>query len=225
MVLDAPGGLFKGGREVIMTIEETELQPVIAPDEMVLWKKVGGKGEFYTGAAGGGKVISLVTSYNGQSFTVGTTSVNAPFSAASVLFKMYRIGTPGTVTAELKLADGNGKPTGAVLATGTTDGDTLTTNAAGEERTITFAAPYTLSPDTQYCIYLYASGVGGGNSLVYKYNAGEVYGGGDQIRSSDSGASWSVDANQDAYFEIGGTGTYILVNIEGTMKQILVGDI
>lgn len=70
----------------------------------------------------------------------------------SVKLKLYRINTPGTITARIRATDANGAPTGSNLCSGTTDGDTLTTDTAGEWREITFSPGALLLAGTKYAI-------------------------------------------------------------------------
>ena len=82
--------------------------------------------------------------WESQTFTASST-----YDIGSVKLKLYRIGTPGTLTVSIRATDGNGQPTGADLASGTTDGNTLTTNTSGEWREITFSSSYALTNETQ----------------------------------------------------------------------------
>ena len=75
MVLEGSGHLFKGGQEVIMTVEETAVQPNIADTEMVLWRKVGGIGEF-SHEEQDNSPINSSTKRKGQTFTVGIVDIN-----------------------------------------------------------------------------------------------------------------------------------------------------
>lgn len=91
----------------------------------------------------------------GQSFTASVS-----YDIVSVKLKLYRVGTPGTITIELYAEDGSDFPTGIALTSGTTNGNTLTTNSAGEWREITFGSPYSLVSGTKYVIVASASGWG-----------------------------------------------------------------
>jgi hypothetical protein len=81
-----------------------------------------------------------------------TAAINSALSSISLV--LYRQGSPGTLTVRLYATSG-GKPTGSALSTGTTDGDTLTTDVYGEWRTVTMSA-YTLTAGTTYAITLQA---------------------------------------------------------------------
>lgn len=83
-----------------------------------------------------------------------TTTVD--YSISAVALRMLRAGgtgTPGMITVSIRTTLA-GEPTTTVLATGTTNGNTLTTDAAGEWRTITFTSITPLSVNTKYAIVI-----------------------------------------------------------------------
>jgi len=153
--------------------------------------------ESYSGTANY-TVSTSSTSWYGQSFTTLSS-----YSATSVKLLMYKFGTPGIVTVSI-YASSAGKPTGNSLATGTTDGDTLTTNSAGEWREITFSAPYSLSNATMYCIVVSTTPSGGNGVAIKGRNSAPLYSGGTGLWSNDAGSSWSILSGVDLFFEMYG---------------------
>ena len=85
-----------------------------------------------------------------QSFTVASG-----FDIGQVKLRLLRVGSPGTITVGI-YATTAGLPTGGTLISGTTNGNTLTTNSSGGIRTIVFASTYSLSTGVQYAIVITA---------------------------------------------------------------------
>ncbi len=111
----------------------------------------------------------------------------------SVKTLMFRIGAPGTVTIGIRATDINGHPTGSNLCSGTTDGNTLTTSAAGEWRKITFGAGAALTTGTKYAIVVSDPTGDSNNSVNLRYRVGG-YANGNYEHSADSGVTWSSSA-------------------------------
>lgn len=131
-----------------------------------------------------------------QSFTPSVS-----FTIYYIKFLMYRTGSPGTITVELKVTDGDGKPTGSILASGTTNGNTLTTDSGGEWREITFSVPYTLSFGIKYIIIAHArDGVYANRAHILVDASSPTYSGGNRVYFV-SGPAWYVDVNKDLMFE------------------------
>ena len=139
--------------------------------------------------------------WQGQSFTVVTSHL-----ASSVKFKCWRVGSPGTVTVYVYAADGSGFPTGSVLATGTTSGDTLDLGTLaspieGDWREITFTTGALLRAGIKYVYVVKApSGDNPNNMFMWRQDSTQGYGTGTGITSSDSGATWTNYAG-DLMFE------------------------
>lgn len=99
-----------------------------------------------------------------------------------------------------------GDPTGADLCVGTTPGDTLPNWGAGyEEREISFGAGAALTSGVKYAIVVRALDAAGSRNdsdaiVAVKWNAG-TYANGSWYRSTDSGANWTEDADDDAWFK------------------------
>jgi len=120
-------------------------------------------------------------------------------SITSVKLKLSRNNTPGTITVSIRATSGD-VPTGADLTSGTTNGDTLTTDAGtGEWREIT-VTPFILVASTKYAIVMraandvptnYAGARGGGSGYS---NGNECYDG------ADDGATWFGTIGADLVF-------------------------
>ncbi len=119
----------------------------------------------------------------------------------SVKLKLYRVNNPGTITISIKATDINGHPTGANLVSGTTNGDTLTTDSAGEWREITLGAGYALSVGVKYAIVLTPSQLLPNEILWREDDSLATYAGGNLEYSLDAGASWAAVGDYDFMFE------------------------
>jgi len=93
-----------------------------------------------------------------------------------------------------------GDPTGADLASGTTDGDTLAQAPSWEEREITFGAPYALVSGTKYAIVIRATAASY-NTVYWNKDYTGSYANGVGYTSEDSGSSWSKDTGNDNWFK------------------------
>jgi hypothetical protein len=140
--------------------------------------------------------------WKAQTFTPSTAH-----TITSVKLKLYRVGSPGTVTVSIRATDGSGHPTGPDLCSGTTDGNTLTTATAGEWREITLGAGYNLNAATKYAVTFRAPSGNSSNYIAARDDAtSPTYAGGNDESSSNSGSSWSSGAN-DYMFEEWGQAT------------------
>jgi len=124
----------------------------------------------------------------------------------SIKLLMYRAaGTPGIITVRIKAVDGSGHPTGPDLATGTTDGDTLTENTAGEWREIALGVGFALSVGVMYAFLPNAAVVTFPNTAYMRWRNDGVdgYTVGRQEYTSNGGTSWSDSeiATTDIMFE------------------------
>ena len=105
----------------------------------------------------------------GQTFTPTATH-----KILSVRLKLYRGGSPGTATIEIRVADGSGHPTGTVLCSGTIDADTLTDDNEGLWYLITLGDGSILAENTMYAITVKASSASSGNNVLWKTTAGAI---------------------------------------------------
>lgn len=153
--------------------------------------------EYYdTGGTSGSAVYGNV--WVAQTFT----TVYA-HSVEQVKLRLYKAGSPGTITVGIRAVDGSGHPTGADLTTGTMDGDTLATEAAGDWYSISLA-PFDLEREEEYAIVVRALGGDIGNQVVWKFNPAGSYSGGNMETSANGGTSWTPAATCDTMFEVWG---------------------
>jgi len=134
--------------------------------------------------------------WQGQTFTPGEAH-----TLKKVRLKMYRLGSPGNITASIKATDVDGLPTGADLCVGTTDGNTLPTTYSGEWREITDAVGCALDEDTKYCIVVRALDGDVNNYVRWLYQRPPTYPPGEHVFSSDAGVHVEKDTTRDMKFE------------------------
>jgi len=130
--------------------------------------------------------------WQAQTFTPTTAH-----KITSVKLKLYRLGSPGTVTVGIRATDASGHPAGADLCSGTTDGNTLPTGSPYEWREITLGDGYNLTPNIKYAIVVRATAMYVG---WRKANTG-TYAEGCVERSTNSGSTWTSWTAQDFMFE------------------------
>ncbi len=114
-----------------------------------------------------------------------------------VKIKIYRLGLPGIVSVGIRATDGEGKPTGADLASGTIDGNTFTTDSSGVWYDIDLGSGTILYSGVKYAIVLGNSASGWAR---WRVAVPSSYEGGTSLTSLDSGNTW--------VFCIGGNGGY-----------------
>lgn len=133
-----------------------------------------------------------------------TFAASASYTAVGAAINCYRTGTPGDVTFALYATDGLGHPTGAVLATGTEDGDAWSTLAGDYSgwRRIMFAAGVALASGTKYALVINSSTAAGGSYITWRHDDTGGLANGNVEYSDDSGANWTADANRDFAFHI-----------------------
>lgn len=161
------------------------------------------------------------THFYGVNWAGQTFTASGNYSATSVKVKVFRVGSPGTVTAHLR-ATSAGVPTGGDLASGTTNGNSFTTDTAGAWVEITFSVPYSVTASTVYAVILDASSGSGPNRGDWKRDSSSPsYTDGLYVYSTDSGSSWSDVVTHDHMFEVwGDAGT---VYAEGTKTVTAAG--
>lgn len=127
------------------------------------------------------------TVWHAQTFTPSVAH-----KITSVKLLLWRYNNPGTLTVSIRAVDGAGKPTGGDLCSGTTNGNSLPTEAPYEWREITLGAGAPLNADTQYAIVARALDGDGSNFVYWRggYTPPDVYADGGSY-SSDDGVSWT----------------------------------
>ena len=141
----------------------------------------------------------FTTWWRAQSFTPSITH-----DITSVDILCYRTNTPGTVNVGIYEVDGGGDPTGSALASGSFDGDSLTTNTAGEWKNVTVSgAGSLLVATTQYAIVVGLVNNGLDSSWAVRWRDKintNPYAGGLELRSINSGSTWNQYATDDLAF-------------------------
>jgi hypothetical protein len=118
---------------------------------------------------------------------------------------LYKAGNPSTLTVSIKAVDGDGKPTGADLTSGTTNGNTLPTGSPYEWRAITLTQ-YWLEPETKYAIVCRALEASSPNEINWRSDSSSPsYTGGSFVYSQDAGSTWTVVTGTDCMFEVWGS--------------------
>ncbi len=132
--------------------------------------------------------------YKGELFPV---SIAHPITSVKV--QIYRLGSPGTITCNIYAVDGSNYPTGAALVTGTTNGNTLTTETTGELREITVSGAGDDLTVGNYAIVLTCVGnVANRFSWLYDNYSATGYG---KVNSVNSGATWGTTLSETFLFE------------------------
>jgi len=143
----------------------------------------------------------------GTTWVAQTFTPSVAHTITSVKLKLFRVGSPGTITVSIRATSG-GQPTGSDLCSGITTGDTLTTSALGEWREITLGSGYGLSAGTTYAIVVRATSGNSSNYVWWRVDSSSpTYGGGMYLLSSNSGSSWISGASYDLMFEEWGNAT------------------
>ena len=160
------------------------------------------KYEFYTPTPDG--QVYIGENWVGQTFTVGNVGTDVDHIVTSVkitLFLRNSGETPGNVTVSIR-ATASDLPTGSDLASGTTNGSTLTDDTDGEVREITFSTGALLRASTKYAIIVRLATPNADNKVAWKrlsLGGGTNYGGGNTV-TSDDGNTWNT-ATPDQNFE------------------------
>lgn len=119
-----------------------------------------------------------------------TFTASSDHTLSSVKMKVYRIGSPGTVTVGIYNTTA-GAPSGTPIVSNTFDGNALTTSTAGEVKEITFASPPLLTNGSVYAIVASASTGSNSNELDWlSTSTGGGFTGGNIWASEDGGSTW-----------------------------------
>ena len=192
-----PTGALSTIKKFFQTVGEGAITPVGALGRLIkitVGETLGTLHEYYdTGDDGYQSIYG--TLWEGQSFTPSSShTIN------KIELKLYRIGSPGTVTVSIRATDGSGHPTGSDLCSGTTDGDTLTTDTNGEWRGISLAAGTSLTASTKYAIVARTSGNISNQIRCRRDGSSPTYAGGCRENSADGGSNWSSTSGTDLMF-------------------------
>ena len=159
-------------------------------------------------------------SFHDISWVAQTFTPSTAHKITSVKLKLYRVGSPGTITVGIRATDGSGHPTGEDLCSGTTDGDTLTSDSGGEWREVTLGAGYNLSASTKYAIVVRATSGDADNDGHWRADGSSpTYSGGIYEYSINSGAGWTIGPAYDLMFEDWGVEAYTkTVSIDALLR-------
>lgn len=147
--------------------------------------------------------------WESQTFTVGAIGPNLASELTSVKVRAFRYGDPPILFAVIKAVDGEGKPTGPDLSTGSVDPSGWTTNEVGNWYEISMSA-YVFEPNTTYALLLKSPGSDAYNDVYWRYDDTGTYVGGEVVYSLDGGLTWVIATGDDYMFEIWGKVTTLV---------------
>lgn len=163
------------------------------PDDMVYGLKAGVDGEqdtvlyeyYNTGDDDYSDIFYIYP--KAQTFTV----TNA-YLITSVKLKLLKVGAPTAIaTVGIRATDGEGKPTGSNLCSGTIDCATLTTDSNGAWYEITLGDGYSLQAATKYAIVLDCPSATITKHPSWRMHTSGGYDDGQYLTSSDGGTTWT----------------------------------
>jgi hypothetical protein len=157
---------------------------------------VAAKYEYYDAGDDWRRLFGGALTGSAQTFTL-----SASHKITKVVLKLYRVGSPGTISVSIQGVDGNGKPDGTSVSTGTLDGDTLTTNSDGTWYDVTMSSAL-LVTGTQYAIVAFALSGDDDNRVGWRTDSSAAsYSGGSYYSTTDGGTTWDIVATSDYMFE------------------------
>lgn len=139
--------------------------------------------------------------YTTSIFIAQTFTASSNYDIVSVKLKLFKTGSPGNITIELQGVTAS-KPNNVTLASGTTNGDTLTADSGGEWRTITFETPYSIVNGNEYAIVIKPTGGDVDNATNWRADwIDPGYGNGAYCYTINGGTSWTRSTDWDLMFE------------------------
>lgn len=183
-------------------VDTTNTSATVSLNSIVLTKNSAQLYERYNaGDDGDLQLQDSVSNAYGQSFTLGNTSTNEHFILTSVKVKLWKTGSPGTVTMEIR---DNQNTTNTIFRnTATIDGNTL---GGSPGAFVEFLIPTTqlLTAGKSYWIYLYAATSTGSHNVKWRRDvSAPTYTGGSEFDPLD-GITWFADTGKDFMFEVYG---------------------
>lgn len=148
------------------------------------------------------------TNWIAQTFTIGSSSINT----TSVKIKVKRTGTPSAITIGIQAVDGDSKPDGTDLTSGSLD----YTNFLDDGETNWIVIPlddYTLSANTTYALVIREASGDISNKYQARIKTTGTYSGGNMLTSSDSGSNWTTSSSDILFDLYGDTETVAVSNI------------
>jgi hypothetical protein len=136
----------------------------------------------------------------GETWIAQTFTPTEDHKVTSVKVYMLRIGLPGTLHIGIRATDAEGKPAAYDLCHGTIGGTSFS-EAYFNWREIFLGGGYDLSAGVKYAIVARCPAGSISKCLIWGANSDGDYEGGCKLRSLDSGATWTISADADCYFE------------------------
>lgn len=153
--------------------------------------------EYYNTGDEGNSSSIYDTTWGAQTFTPSIAH-----KITSVKLKLFSILSPGIVTVSIRATDVNNHPAGNDLCSGTINGNTLTTDYAGEWYEIALGSGCNLSASTKYAIVVRAPNIEPASELRWIMDTtNPTYTGGCYEWSENSGTSWLSSTSLDLMFE------------------------
>lgn len=146
----------------------------------------------------------------GQTFTTGAT---VPHTVTQVRVRLFRVGSPGTLTAQIHRTSA-GVPTGQHIGEGDIDADTFTTGTAGAWYTVTLDEETALESSTMYAVVLGARDGGAADYVSWRYDNANGYASGTEVTSTDGGITWSTVGANDMMFEVWGNPALRILDVK-----------
>jgi len=125
--------------------------------------------------------------WRGQTFTPQSS-----YKIGAVRLKLYRVGSPGTITVSIKATDVDGKPSGDDLCSGTFNGNLLTEDSGGEWYVTNLNNRYSLVDGTKYAIVVRLEGNASNYLGLRKASSSPTYEFGQYAYSNDGGVAWTL---------------------------------
>lgn len=176
--------------------------------------------EYYITGEDGVFYINSATRLIAQTFTPALDH-----QITVIKIKCYRVLSPGTITVEIQGTDGAGHPDNTDIASGTLNGNAITTGVGGAWYEIDLGAGAPLSSGTKYAIVFKAPGADGTHKFYIRVDStGPTYGGGTCEWSNNLGAAWTAIAS-DMMFEEGIGPSGQTANNTADEVAVVAGDI
>ncbi len=154
----------------------------------------------------------------GETFTVGTVGIDEDFNITSVKIKASRDVAPETLYLAIKAVDGEYKPTGEDLSTGSVDPSGWAEVPEWHEISM---STHKLLASTQYALVAKSPGSTDTNRIKWQADSSSpAYIGGATVSSNDGGESWSVHATWDMMFEIWGEPSAVSETVEPATFEV-----
>lgn len=152
------------------------------------------------------------TAYGVNWLAQSTANLTSSYTVTSISVKMYRVNLPDTATVALRTSGGgNNLPTGANLAAGTIDANTLvTTGGDGEWYEVAISPAVAVTSGNSYAVLLYATTANATDYMRWRSDTtSPTYSNGNTSTSADSGATWTAVPGTDFMFALNASASAI----------------